>query len=78
VALGESGAALTGVALFSAISGTQDGEDDTMADRNGLRLVGWFYGGVTAIISLIALVVVSAHVNTPVEARPDTVIISAR
>jgi hypothetical protein len=54
------------------------GEDDTMADRNGLRLVGWFYGGVTAIIGLIALVVVSAHLNTPVEARPETVTISAR
>ena len=57
---------------------TQDGEDDTMAGRNGLRLVGWFYGGVTAIIGLIALMVVSAHLNTPVEARPETVVISAR
>lgn len=49
-----------------------------MADRRGLRLIGWAYGGVVAIITLIALVVVTAHVNTPVEARSDAVILSAR
>lgn len=49
-----------------------------MPDRRGLRLIGWFYGAVTAIVALIAIVVVSAHINTPVEARPDTVAVSAR
>lgn len=49
-----------------------------MADRNGLRLVGWFYGGVTAVIALIAIVVVVAHINTPVEARPESIAVSAR
>jgi hypothetical protein len=57
--------------------GTQDGKT-AMAHRNGLRLVGWLYGGVTAVIGLIALAVVTAHLNTPVEARPETVVISAR
>jgi hypothetical protein len=49
-----------------------------MADRKDLRLIGWAYGGVTAIVALIALVVVTAHVNTAVEARPDTAMTSAR
>jgi hypothetical protein len=49
-----------------------------MADRRGLRLVGFAYGGVVAIVALIALVVVTSHVNMTVEARPDSAIASAR
>jgi hypothetical protein len=49
-----------------------------MADRKGLRLIGWAYGGVTAIVALIALVVVTAHVNTAVEARSDAIVTSVR
>lgn len=49
-----------------------------MADRRGLRLIGWAYGGVTAIVALIALVVVTAHVNSAVEARSGAVPLSLR
>ncbi len=49
-----------------------------MPDRNGLRLIGWAYGCVVAIIALITLVVVTGHINTAVEARPDSLILSAR
>jgi hypothetical protein len=49
-----------------------------MANRKELRLIGWAYGGVTAIIAAIALVVVTAHINTPVEARSETAVLSAR
>ena len=49
-----------------------------MADGRGLRLVGFAYCGVVAIVSLIALVVVTSHVNMAVEARPDSFIASAR
>jgi hypothetical protein len=44
-----------------------------MANRKGLRLLGWAYGGLTAIVSVIAIVVVTAHINTAVEARPEIV-----
>ena len=40
-----------------------------MADRNGLRVVGWAYGALTAVVVAVALVVVSSHLNAPVEAR---------
>lgn len=49
-----------------------------MTDRRGLRLVGFAYGGVVAIVALIALVVVTSHVNMAVEAHSDPVIASAR
>jgi hypothetical protein len=51
---------------------------DIMADRRGLRLVGIAYGGVVAIVALIALIVVTSHVNMAVEARPDALIAAAR
>jgi hypothetical protein len=54
------------------------GRDSNMADAKVFRLIGWAYGGVTAIIVLIALVVVTAHVNTAVEARSETAVLSAR
>ena len=34
-----------------------------MTNRNGLRLLGLAYGGLTAIVLLVAFIVVSAHVN---------------
>jgi hypothetical protein len=49
-----------------------------MADRRGLRLVGFAYGAVVAIIALIALVVVTSHVNMAVEAHSEPVLVSAR
>jgi hypothetical protein len=49
-----------------------------MANRRGLRLVGFAYGGVVAIVALIALVVVTSHVNMAVEAHSDRVTVSAR
>jgi hypothetical protein len=49
-----------------------------MADGRGLRLIGFAYGGIVAIVALIALVVVTSHVNMAVEARPDSLIASSR
>lgn len=41
-----------------------------MADRQGLRLVGWAYGALAAVVAVTAFVVVSAHINGKVQARP--------
>ncbi len=49
-----------------------------MPDKKGLRLVGLAYGCAVAIIAMIALVVVTGHINTAVEASPDQVLLSAR
>jgi len=50
----------------------------TMTDRQGLKLIGWAYGGVVAVVAVIAFLVVSSNVNIAVEARPDSAIASAR
>lgn len=34
-----------------------------MTDKKGLRLLGWAYGGLTAVILVVAFLVVTAHVN---------------
>lgn len=34
-----------------------------MTNKNGLRLLGWAYGGLTAVVLLVAFIVVTAHVN---------------
>ena len=34
-----------------------------MTNNNGLRLLGWAYGGLTAIVLLVGFLVVTAHVN---------------
>lgn len=34
-----------------------------MADKRGLRLIGYVYGGLTAVVTLIACVVVANHVS---------------
>lgn len=39
-----------------------------MADRNGLRLIGWVYGGLTVAVALIALMVVTSHIDAAAEA----------
>jgi hypothetical protein len=49
-----------------------------MPDRHGLRLIGWAYGGIVAIVAVIAFVVVTSNVNMTVAARPDTTILSAQ
>lgn len=40
-----------------------------MANRNGLRLIGFAYGGLTAMVAVVAAVVVTAQINMPLEAR---------
>lgn len=37
-----------------------------MANRKGLRLVGWTYGVLTVMVALVAFVVVSAELNSPI------------
>lgn len=39
-----------------------------MTNKNGLRLLGWAYGGLTAVVLLVAFLVVTAHVNASVPA----------
>ena len=34
-----------------------------MTNKNGLQLLGWAYGGLTAAVLLVATLVVTAHVN---------------
>jgi hypothetical protein len=34
-----------------------------VADKRGLRLIGYVYGGLTAAVTLIACVVVANHVS---------------
>lgn len=40
-----------------------------MTNNKGLRLLGWAYGGLTAIVLMVAFIVVTAHVNAPVTAH---------
>lgn len=49
-----------------------------MLDKKGLRLVGLAYGCAVAVITLIALVVVTSHINIAVEAHPELLVLSAR
>lgn len=49
-----------------------------MVDRHGLRLIGWVYGGVVAVVAIIAFLLVTSNVNMTVEARPDTAMLSPR
>lgn len=42
-------------------------------DKKGLRLLGWAYGGLTAIVLLVAFAVVTAHLNAPVKANAGPV-----
>ncbi|NWG25078.1 MAG: hypothetical protein HXY30_11815 [Pseudorhodoplanes sp.] len=34
-----------------------------MADKRSLRLIGYFYGGLTAAVTLVACFVVAGHVT---------------
>lgn len=54
-----------------------------MADKRGLRLIGYVYGGLTVIVTLIGCVVVANHVSAQsaldqVAARSTDVSIAAR
>ena len=54
-----------------------------MADKRGLRLIGYVYGGLTAVVTLIACVVVANHVLAqsaldPVAERSAGISIAAR
>lgn len=54
-----------------------------MADKRGLRLIGYVYGGLTAAVTLIACVVVANHVSAqsaldPVAGRSAGMSIAAR
>jgi hypothetical protein len=40
-----------------------------MADKKRLALIAWAYSGVTIIVFLAALVVVTAHIHATAEAR---------
>jgi hypothetical protein len=37
-----------------------------VANGKGLRLVGWTYGVLTVMVALVAFVVVSAELNSPI------------
>jgi len=39
-----------------------------MTDQKGLRLIGFAYGGLTAVVLLVAVLVVTAHLNAPTPA----------
>ena len=43
-----------------------------MTDNKVLRLLGWAYGGLTAIVVLVAFTVVIANLNGPASASDDT------
>ncbi len=49
-----------------------------MANKSGLRLIGWAYGVVVVVVGLIALVVVTSNLNMAVEAHPEPTRLSAR
>ena len=49
-----------------------------VANRKGLRLVGWAYGAVTILVALMALVVVNAEIKGPMQARASTDAMFAR
>jgi hypothetical protein len=48
-----------------------------MPNRRGLRLIGWAYGGVVAIVALIAFFVVTSNLDMSVEARTEPTVFSA-
>jgi hypothetical protein len=37
--------------------------EGTMADRRSLGIIGWIFGGLTAIVILVGFVVVKGHVD---------------
>jgi hypothetical protein len=48
-----------------------------MVDRASLEIVGFIFGGVTAIVIAIAVLVVQSHVSTPVAVDQRTPIVPA-
>jgi hypothetical protein len=49
-----------------------------VANQNGLRLIGWTYGVLTIMVALVAFVVVSAELDTPILADPGIDLTLAR
>jgi hypothetical protein len=48
-----------------------------MVDRASLEIVGFIFGGVTALVIAIAVLVVQSHVSAPVAADTRTAIVPA-
>ena len=48
-----------------------------MADTNGLKLLGAAYGGFTATVALVAVLVVSASIAAPVHAERTTPVVAS-
>ncbi len=42
-----------------------------MANQNGLRLIGWAYGGLALTVAAVAFIVVSAQINAQVQAKVE-------
>ena len=42
-----------------------------VANQNGLRLIGWAYGGLALAVAVVAFAVVSAQINGQVQAKVD-------
>ena len=42
-----------------------------MAGRKHLQLIGWAYGGLTLFVALVAGYVVTAELNSPVQASTE-------
>lgn len=49
-----------------------------MADKRGLRLIGYVYGGLTAAVTLIACVVVANHVSAQSSFEAGAVVAQAQ
>ncbi len=43
----------------------------SVANRKGLRLVGWAYGGLALMVAVTAFVVVSAQVNAQIDGQVE-------
>jgi hypothetical protein len=62
-------------------TGTKGRLERLMADKNGLGRVGFFFGGITFAVTLIAFVVVQGHIEGRLaldDTPPQMVSLSAR
>jgi hypothetical protein len=44
-----------------------------MADQRGLKLIGWMLGGITAVVMLVAALLVHDAVATPTASQPASI-----
>jgi hypothetical protein len=51
--------------------------EPTMVDRASLEILGFIFGGVTAIVIAIAVIVVQSHVSAPLALDQRTPIVPA-